>query len=166
MLESTVTVINLHSSKTVVISLEAPTLSKSHVHWYPSAHLLSKQETSIFSASTSTHDDRCIVIKEGNSSMCHHYLCKQKRVILVNSQKAFDFNCSHLESVGDCVSPIKVFNDLADINTCPCDDSTNSTGACCHVYDKWLSSCCSCFANNVLCVWESYDQQHCWLLSC
>ena len=126
-LENTVTVTNLHSAKTVVISLEAPTLPKSHVHWYPSAHLLSKQETSIFSASTSTHDDRCIVIKEGNSSMCHHYLCKQKRAILVNSQKAFDFNCSHLESVGDCISPIKVFNDLADISTYPCDDSTRAT---------------------------------------
>ena len=59
--------------------------------------------------------------------MCHHYLCKQKRAILVNSQKAFDFNCSHLESVGDCISPIKVFNDLADISTYPCDDSTRAT---------------------------------------
>ena len=47
----------------------------------------------IYSANTSSHDDRCIVMKDKQSSICHHPTCKQQRAVFVNSKKVSLFEC-------------------------------------------------------------------------
>ena len=80
----------------------------------------------IYSANTSMHDDWCLVIKQDISLMCHHNICKQKRAIHINSQKVEDFNCSHLEKIQECTTPLKTFQKLLD-ELYPCDENTRAS---------------------------------------
>jgi hypothetical protein len=72
------------------------------------------------------HDDWCLVIKQDISLMCHHNICKQKRAIHINSQKVEDFNCSHLEKIQECTTPLKTFQKLLD-ELYPCDENTRAS---------------------------------------
>ena len=83
-------------------------------------------EVCIYSANTSTHDDRCLVIKQDKSLMCHHNICKQKRAIHINSQNVEDFNCNHLEKIQECSTPLKTFQKLLD-GLYPCDENTRAS---------------------------------------
>ena len=68
------------------------------------------------------------MVKEENSLICHHHICKQKRAILVNSQKVAEFNCD-LEKIQDCTTPLKVFEKclVGGDSSYPCDDSTKKS---------------------------------------
>ncbi len=68
------------------------------------------------------------MVKEGNSLMCHHHTCKQKRAILVNSQKVADFKCEHLQKMQDCTTALNTFEKYQGGNiSYPCDDNTRKS---------------------------------------
>jgi hypothetical protein len=68
------------------------------------------------------------MVKEGNSLMCHHHTCKQKRAILVNSQKVADFKCEHLQKMQDCTTALSTFEKYQGGNiSYPCDDNTRKS---------------------------------------
>ena len=85
--------------------------------------VVKRGETEVYSANTSTHDDRCLVIKDKTASICQHNVCKQQRAMLVNSNKVEDFQCQHLRSINECESPVAVYHEL-DIANYPCDLAT------------------------------------------
>ena len=52
----------------------------------------------LFSTRTSTRDDRCFVLKEGDFWICLHTECKNLRAMYVSSNRPADFTCSHIKS--------------------------------------------------------------------
>ncbi|KAJ7364968.1 HMG domain-containing protein 3 [Desmophyllum pertusum] len=59
----------------------------------------------ILSVQTSTRDDRCFVVREGNTALCTHKDCLVVRVSYVSSGLSCDFKCKHVESSQDAVIP-------------------------------------------------------------
>ena len=68
--------------------------------------VIATEEMSIFSAKTSTHDDRCFVMKEGDMYFCSHKDCISVRATFVSSGRAASFNCKHSDECKDAV-PLK-----------------------------------------------------------
>ena len=89
-------------------------------------HITQTSEVSINSTNTSMHDDRCLVIKQEKSLMCHNNICKQKRAIHINSQNVENCNCNHLEKIQECTTPLNVFQKLLDW-LYPCDENTRAS---------------------------------------
>ena len=52
---------------------------------------------------TSSRDDRCFVLKEGNFWICLHPECKNVRAMYVSSDRPAEFVCSHVKLVSECV---------------------------------------------------------------
>ena len=63
----------------------------------------------LFSTRTSTRDDRCFVLKEGDFWICLHTECKNLRAMYVSSNRPADFTCSHIKSVSDSVDASGMF---------------------------------------------------------
>ena len=60
---------------------------------------------SIFSTKTSTRDNCCFVMKEGNMFFCRHKDCISVHATFVSSERAASFNCKHADECKDAVSP-------------------------------------------------------------
>ena len=58
---------------------------------------------SVFSCKTSTHDDRCLVIKDLRkyrpSVICFNQKCKETRAVMVNSNASGLFSCEHIKTI-------------------------------------------------------------------
>jgi len=67
--------------------------------------VLATKEMSIFSARTSTRDDRCFVMKEGDMFFCSHKDCMTVRATFVSSGCAASFSCKHSDECKDAVPP-------------------------------------------------------------
>ena len=63
------------------------------------------KEMSIFSTKTSTRDDRCFVMKEGDMFFCSHKDCISVRATFVSSGRAASFNCKNSDECKDAVPP-------------------------------------------------------------
>ena len=92
----------------------------------PKCTLVVSGEMSIYSTSTSSHDDRCLVIIDNNGKICHHQTCKNQRAILANSQKLEQFECKHLKMADDVKEPLAVYKSLSLLASYPCDDTTKA----------------------------------------
>ena len=57
----------------------------------------------LFSVRTSSRDDRCFVLKEGDFRICLHQDCKNLRATYVSSDRPAEFVCLHVKLVSDCV---------------------------------------------------------------
>ena len=71
--------------------------------------VIATEEMSIFSAKTSTRDDRCFVMKEGDMYFCSHKDCITVRATFVSSGRAASFNCKHSDECKDAVPPQETF---------------------------------------------------------
>ena len=91
----------------------------------PDAVLLyQSDQENIFSAKTSTRDDRCVVLKEGNSFFCSHHDCKNLRSSFVSSGRTSEFSCKHSSFCMNAENPQETFvvtNEQIDNYNC---DST------------------------------------------
>ena len=66
-------------------------------------------EMSIFSAKTSTRDDRCFVMKEGDMFFCSHKDCISVHATFVSLGSAASFSCKHSDECKDAVPPQESF---------------------------------------------------------
>ena len=68
---------------------------------------------SVYSCKTSTHDDRCLVIKDLTkdrpSVVCLSQKCKETRAVMVNSNASDLFTCEHIKSIESAVNPQNKF---------------------------------------------------------
>ena len=71
--------------------------------------VVATKEMSIFSAKTSTRDDRCFVLKEGDIFFCSHKDCMSVRATFVSSGRAASFSCKHSEECKDAIPPQESF---------------------------------------------------------
>ena len=79
----------------------------------------------LFSIRTSTRDDRCLVLKEGDFWICLHTECKNLRAMYVSSNRPADFTYSHIKSVSDSVDASGMFSLTAEkIASFPSDSTT------------------------------------------
>lgn len=67
---------------------------------------LSLHGTNVFSVKTSTRNHRCFVVNNGDSTMCHHSNCKEKRSVFVYSGCEKEFTCEHIEKVKSASEPL------------------------------------------------------------
>ena len=65
--------------------------------------VISTEESTIISTKTSTRDDRCFVLKEGDSVFCTHKDCMNVRASFVSSGRSKDFSCKHSDQCTDAV---------------------------------------------------------------
>ena len=73
---------------------------------HPAAVLVYKTTNeNVFSVQTSTRDDRCFVVQEGNTFLCCHAQCKTSRATFVSSNLTNNFSCSHTKKCKDAVAP-------------------------------------------------------------
>ena len=63
--------------------------------------------SSHFSCKTSTKDDRCFVIKEGESVFCTQQQCMDVRATFVSSGRAENFSCKHSDLCSDSVPALQ-----------------------------------------------------------
>ena len=78
----------------------------------------------LFSTRTSTRDDRCFVLNEGDFWIFLLTECKHLRAMYVSSNRPADFTCSHIKSVSDRVDASGMFSLTADKNASLPSDST------------------------------------------
>ena len=82
---------------------------------------------SIYSCQTSTHDDRCLVIKDQRDGRlnvsCEHHDCKQKRAVMVNSSCSSDFTCPHVESIQSAAAPLSQHSSIPGLQEYKCSAS-------------------------------------------
>ena len=71
--------------------------------------VIATKEMSIFSAKTSTRDDCCFVMKEGDMFFCSHKDCMSVRATFVSSGRAGPFSCKHSDECTDAVPPQESF---------------------------------------------------------
>ena len=71
--------------------------------------VIATEEMSIFSTKTSTRDDRCFVMKEGDMFFCSHKDCISVRATFVSSGRAASFSCKHSDECKDAVPPQESF---------------------------------------------------------
>ena len=76
----------------------------------PDAVLLyQSDQENIFSAKTTTIDDHCVVLKEGNSFFCSHHNCENLRSSFVSSGYTSNFSCIHSSSRLNAEYPQETF---------------------------------------------------------
>ena len=68
-----------------------------------------RAEMSVITTKTSTRDDRCFVMKEGDSVFCMHKECMNVCATFVSSGRASDFVCKHSDQYRDVVPVQKLF---------------------------------------------------------
>ena len=95
-----------------------------------SVKLFTQEGYTYYSAKTHSKDSRCIVIvdEEKNLKQCLSARCKDARAAYVNSGKAEEFSCSHIDHCKSAISPLSVYhlsNEL--INNYPCDEAIKSS---------------------------------------
>ena len=66
--------------------------------------------SSHFSCKTSTKEDRCFVIKEGESVFCTQQQCMDVRATFVSSGRAENFSCKHSDLCSDSVPALQTFH--------------------------------------------------------
>ena len=71
--------------------------------------VVATKEMLIFLAKTSTCDDRCFVLKEGDIFFCSHKDCMSVHVTFVSLGRAVYFSCKHSEECKDAVPPQESF---------------------------------------------------------
>ena len=83
----------------------------------PDAVLVYQSATEkIFSAKTSSRDDRCFVQQEGETWFCSHNDCKNTRASFVSSGRINAFSCKHSAKCTDAVSVQETYSiSLGDI---------------------------------------------------
>ena len=73
---------------------------------------------SVYSCKTSTHDDRCLVIKDltkhSPSVVCLNRQCKETRAVMVNSNASDQFICEHLKTI-ESANPGKQFSCIPNL---------------------------------------------------
>ena len=62
------------------------------------------------SCKTSTKEDRCFVIKEGESVFCTQQQCMDVRATFVSSGRAENFSCKHFDLCSDSVPAVQTFH--------------------------------------------------------
>ena len=76
----------------------------------PSAVLIAAHgQQRIYSVQTSSRDDRCLVVFEGETCWCSLAECKTARATFVASNIAVAFSCAHSKKCNDAVNPQVVY---------------------------------------------------------
>lgn len=85
---------------------------------------------SLYSIKSSTRDDRCLVLVEGENCLCYQEACKQQRAIYVSSNTKRPFSCKHSEKIDGYCKPDepleKYFLSVDGIGSYPADASTRN----------------------------------------
>lgn len=85
---------------------------------------------SVYSCKTSTHDDRCLVIKDLTndrpSVVCLNQKCKETRAVMVNSNASDLFICEHIKTIESAVNLGNQFLAIPNVQEYQGDESVKS----------------------------------------
>ena len=77
---------------------------KSRLNQPPAVLVFETASEKLYSVNTSTRDDRCFVVQEGNIFFCSHQQCKSRRATYVSSEMTSDFVCVHTQKCKEAIA--------------------------------------------------------------
>ena len=119
--------------------------------------------SSHFSRKTSTKDDRCFVIKEGDSVFCSQQQCMDVRATFVSSGLAASSSCKHADLFSDAV-PVSFRRSICPPKKLRTTMEIALHDVCFTEGKQYPAYCLSSFRCVVCRSWFPLHQQYSWLL--